>query len=884
MVMQYSYSSAEKNAALCRKELDLITTGNFRSNGYEECRNMVFFKVNGITKFWKNEGNINISSLMRDVLSGCVRHGVSFAFVITGDQNGITFHIGTLAVLLDSLKTSFISCYPGIDIDDTGDNPLHQSILEYGGMFTGIPVKKESSQIENICRGMLGTNFIYVILASGISNIAVSLGHDRILEEMEAVYPLINQTVSGGNQGNLTAEKKDFYSDNYFENLKLLEQFLQTGISIGMWRMNGYYASDQPLNAKKLGSIIRANFSGEESKPDPFRLIEYNEINNVIKNTYMMADLISNQQLHPLGRWWQDGFEREIALYIYKFQTLLSSEQLAILCQLPAKEVPGYYVDDYVEFDVSNRNHRLLKDPVPLGQICAARRQTGQTISNQYCMEKDDFTRHALIIGITGGGKTNTTKAMLHTLWNTGQPNEKVPFMVIESAKREYWELRNLKGFDDLLVFTLGAETSHTSVRYRINPFETIAGISLQTHIDYLLTTFKAAFDLYPPMPYILEMAVYEVYSDRGWDIVENINHYGLTEYPTLSDLYHKIDVIVDNMGYHQEIQSNVKAALQARIKSLMIGGKGAMLNTPRSVPIDQLLSRPVVMELEDLGDDDTKSFVIGILLVQLYEYRKAGMIRGSKALSHILVVEEAHRLLKNVPETGEGGSSRARSVEFFCNLLAEIRSFGQGFIIADQIPTKIASDAIKNTNLKVVHRTVAREDRETIGHAMNMSQEQIDYLSSLPRGYAAVYAEGDNKPKIVKMPLMTACYDKARTEVITEVRNKVYQIAAAYDQVICHHSACAYCEQRCRYNDMVQKYINSNVVIDKVLQKWELQDYHPEILQAFLNSGIIREVHNGDDIICRCCIGYLLEFQRELKNGQRQTILADYLRYINKN
>lgn len=185
--------------------------------------------------------------------------------------------------------------------------------------------------------------------------------------------------------------------------------------------------------------------------------------------------------------------------------------------------------------------------------------------------------------------------------------------------------MRNLKGFEDLLVFTLGDEAKKTSVIYRINPFEANPGISLQTHIDYLLSTFKAAFELYPPMPYVLETAVYEVYSDRGWDIVENVNRFGLTEYPTLSDLYRKIDVVVDRLGYHNEVQSNVKAALQARIHSLRIGGKGAMMDTPKSVPIGELLSRPVVMELEDLGDDETKSFVIGILLVQLYEYRKAG-------------------------------------------------------------------------------------------------------------------------------------------------------------------------------------------------------------------------------------------------------------------
>ena len=123
------------------------------------------------------------------------------------------------------------------------------------------------------------------------------------------------------------------------------------------------------------------------------------------------------------------------------------------------------------------------------------------------------------------------------------------------------------------------------------------------------------------------------------------------------------------------------------------------MLDTAKSIPIRELLGQPVVFELEDIGDDDIKAFVIGILLVQLYEYRKAA--GGSHQLLGVLVVEEAHRLLKNVP-SGEGNNSRAKAVEFFCNMLAEIRSYGQGILIADQVPTKLASDTIKNTNLSL--------------------------------------------------------------------------------------------------------------------------------------------------------------------------------------
>jgi len=888
MVTNTGYSSIDKNHALCRKYLDFIPNGNFESDGYEECRDMVFLKVNGLTRFWETEKNFQITGLIGDILNSFVRHGIPFSYVIISDGEKIDVYVGTLKVLRDSLKSSYESEFPGVDIDYVNENPLRTSPCTYGGMFTGIPTnklgaEKKSYQIENVCRGMQGKKFTYVILASGISNIAVTLGHERILNEMENTFPLINQTVSGGSQGNISAQKQDFNSKDYFENLEVLEKDLKNGMSRGTWRVNGYFASDNQLDAKLLGNIIKASFSGDESKPEPFRVTDYKSIRDVIVNTYMMADLVENPEVHPLGSWRCPEYPNPISLYSYKYQTILNSDQLAALCQLPTKEFSGFYIDQYVEFDISNRPRRSHENAIPIGDICVAGRKGNAASQNVYSIEKNDFTRHALIVGITGGGKTNTSKSILNTLWNAEKNEDKIPFMVIESAKREYWELRNLKGFEDMFIFTLGSEAEKTSVRYRINPFETNPNISLQTHIDYLLSTFKAAFDLYPPMPYILEKAVYEIYSDRGWDITENINHYGLTEYPTLTDLYNKIDVVVDSMGYYQEVQSNVKAALQARVYSLMIGGKGAMLNTPKSVPIQELLSRPCVMELEDLGDDETKSFVIGLLLVQLYEYRKSQMTKGSKNLSHILMVEEAHRLLKNVSEVGEGGNSRAKSVEFFCNMLAEIRTFGQGIIIADQIPTKLAPDTMKNTNLKIVHRTVALEDREAIGHAMNMNAEQIEYLSSLQRGYAAVYAEGDNRPKCIKLPLVKSYYEKSRNEVILEAKKKVYDIASDYDTKVQHHLGCTYCEHRCKYFEKITSYIDENVATDRVLQKWADSKYAPRSIAAFVNSDLMKKLDMGNEFEHICAVGYVLSQNSGLNDGQQQKVIADYLRYIHK-
>lgn len=352
-------------------------------------------------------------------------------------------------------------------------------------------------------------------------------------------------------------------------------------------------------------------------------------------------------------------------------------------------------------------------------------------------------------------------------------------------------------------------------------------GVYIQTHIDYLLSTFQASFELYPPMPYVLETAVYEIYEDRGWDIVENKNKYGLTTYPTLTSLYYKIDVVTERLEYDKEVQSNVKAALKARINSLRIGGKGAMLDTQSSIPMESLLKKPTVLELEDIGDDDTKSFVIGILLVQLYEYRKS-MLKGVRTdFNHLLVVEEAHRILKATSNVTDGNNSRAKAVEFFCNMLAEIRTFGQGILIADQIPTKLANDTIKNTNLKIVHRTVMKEDRETMGEAMNMTDEQIDYLSSLRRGCAVVYAEGDSKPKLVKFPLMEnekiAC---SRKEVIYSAKQLARHISQTQNKH--YHEGCLFCESPCRYKDK----------IDEVVKDIPLSRYF-DILE---NEGINRK------------------------------------------
>lgn len=831
-------------------------------------QSMAFFRIKGISSFWKEEEAFDVNAVMSDLLCGLNKNELGYAYIIKGDKHGISVNIGIDERYKDSLRSSLISMFPNIELEDT---KLQEIVpddfnLTDGGIMTGLPTNKLSEkttsdvQLDYIIRGMQGKEFIYVVYATGIAPGQVTAWYNDLLQEMSVAY---EYQKSGTTDAGTTIDKQSFIHTRYFENLEKLEVTFRTGIERGMWYYSCYFGVRNESSAEIFGNILRSSFSGQDSAPDRMRTffpMESRMIQWFIRNKAFILELNGDNDVHPLGRG-----------TAYKYQTVVNSDQLGVLSALPIKEYPGYYIDNYVEFDVSNRHRLQIENPVPIGDIVRAGRAQVSEIKNIYTIEQNDYTRHCLIIGITGGGKTNTSKSLLRTLWC----QKKIPFLVIESAKREYWELRNLEGFEQLQVFTLGSEEPGKAVRYRINPFETNPGISLQTHIDMLLATFKTAFELFPPMPYVLESAVYEVYKDRGWNIVTNRNDYGLTLYPTISDLYDKIGYIVQNMGYDNEVSSNIRSALEARINSLMIGGKGAMLNTPHSIPIESLLSAPSVLELEDIGDDETKSFVIGILLVQLYEYRKyqKDRINGAKKLQHILMVEEAHRLLKNVSESSN--PAQAKSVEFFCNMLAEIRTYGQGIFIADQIPTKLAPDTIKNTNLKIVHRTVAMEDREAMGRAMNMSEDQIEYLSSLPRGYAAVYAEGDNRPKCVKLPLVKDQYNLSREEVIKPIREKVD--ASLIDDMKPLHCGCTYCEKKCLYGKTFTDDFGK-ISFRQGIGMLKKDNYKPETITYIINY-LEKEGHISitDKWSRLCAAGFILD-TCGIEKGLIKKIISQYL------
>jgi len=745
-----------------------------------QMENVPFIRVRGQAAFWKNESESSYAQRMDDLIASAYGQGLEFQYLIVGQPKETAIFLGMQGQNAEIvLRSSLAAAFPGIILDDQVENSLG-NVIEKAGMFayrgrlTGIPTRKGSErfqsahrdqktdknpirkpttlpptgqQIERVIRGLAGEGWGIWLRATPypMSNItsdayscldaiaAAASQTKRQLQQLNQTLQQIDPRTQAGSTESISGEIINRQAEYAVSLLESNLQRLDEAKAVGKWEVEVHFFSPKAETLARAQALVRAVFAGPDSVPQPLRVF-------VCRRTSTPAS---------------------------NFITRLTSNELGTLTQIPSEEVPGYRLTDYARFDTDAE--AVIPDKlVKIGAILDGNRKTGHS----FAIPLDHFSKHGLVAGMTGSGKTTTIFGMLDRIWNDARK----PFLIIEPAKAEYRHLRGAISKDgrgtgpipELRIYTLGDETV---APLRLNPFEfeifdTKHRIHVQTHIDYLKSVFNAAFILYAPMPYVLETCLHEIYIDRGWDLTTGMNR-RLPEsewdsaskwpiFPTLTDLYQKIDEVTERLGYEERIEMDVKAGLKARIGSLRLGSKGLMLDTKHSVPFSEILSCPTVLELERIGNDDEKAFIIGLFLMRIYEYRRIQASKGKdpEIFKHLVVIEEAHRLLKNIPtevET-EAANTKGQAVETFSNMLAEIRAYGQGVIIAEQIPTKLTPDVIKNTNLKIVHRLVAADDREVLSGAMNMDESQERFIATLPPGVAAIFAEQADHPHLVKI------------------------------------------------------------------------------------------------------------------------------------
>lgn len=486
---------------------------------------------------------------------------------------------------------------------------------------------------------------------------------------------------------------------------------LQAANDVGMWNVAAYAIADNEIDSKTVAASYQSIIRGENSGIESSSITTWKDKNLINAKEYL------RKLCHPLINF--EGKEVQSS-------SLVTSKELAIHAGFPERSVAGFGVKNLASFGREVISETKSGKSIKLGQIYHMGKSYGSPVN----LDTNSLSGHVFITGSTGSGKSNT----IYKILNEAREKD-VKFLVIEPAKGEY---KNIFGNDkDVRVY--GTNPNLTPL-LRINPFKFVPEIHILEHIDRLVEIFNVCWPMYAAMPAILKEAIEKAYEDAGWDLATSTNNIDERLFPNFIDVMQNVAEIVRNSEYSDENKGNYIGALVTRLKSLTNGLNGLIFSNDDTSDAE-LFDENVIVDLSRVGSMETKALVMGILVMKLSEYRMAkGGINSD--LRHVCVLEEAHNLLKqtSVEQSSESSNLLGKSVEMLANSIAEMRTYGEGFIIADQSPGLLDMSVIRNTNTKIIMRTPDFSDRELIGKAAGLTDEQIADIVKFQKGVAAVY------------------------------------------------------------------------------------------------------------------------------------------------
>lgn len=488
----------------------------------------------------------------------------------------------------------------------------------------------------------------------------------------------------------------------------------------GCYSCAAYFLSSRPSKALLAANTYRSLMIGEGSSVESGAVNLWQDRASV---TAMREYL--KRFTHPVFA--RQLWENEADSLFYTAGTLVSGRELPMHLGLPTRSVHGLPIIEHAEFGRNVPDEAMPdEDKMNLGKIY----HMGKEEAAGLILNRQAMASHTFITGSTGTGKSNAVYHLLDEIIKNGQTT----FLVVEPAKGEY---KNVFGnCTDVQVF--GTNPRETPL-LRMNPFAFPENIHILEHIDRLVEIFNACWPMYAAMPAVLKDAIERSYQKVGWDLRNSESEKGV--FPTFFDLLDILPGVIEESHYSKDTQSDYVGALCTRVKSLTNGIYGSVLCAEDALSDAEMFDQNVIVDLSRVGSMETKSLLMGILVMKLQEYRMCSSGMNSR-LRHVTVLEEAHNLLRktSAEQSQEGANLQGKSVEMLANAIAEMRTYGEGFIIADQAPGLLDMSVIRNTNTKIILRLPDEEDRKLVGKSAALKEAQIDELSKLPLGVAAVY------------------------------------------------------------------------------------------------------------------------------------------------
>ena len=627
------------------------------------------------------------------------------------------------------------------------------------------------------------------------------------------------------------------------------------------------YYSLNKNTAKFAFNILIFGDSGESSAISTRTLAQLDASGELHTISLSAVDVRKDENFYPLPWAVHEvilSTERELSVWdaghnlnaFYSIPYIITAEEASEFFRLP---IGSDTVFAGLSVNESAKSSRTYADNVVSGGDITVGTLKASAHSDTIGISLKDLTKHMLIVGTPGSGKTTFSVSLLDRLWK----EHNIPFLVIEPAKNEYRAL--VQSIPDLQVFTPGKNFISPFV---YNPFVPPKNVKLETYKSTLKTAFAAAVSMSTPLDKIFEETVNNCYSDFRWLDTYTSDNKGRVF--NISDFIQCFEKTFGEIGYTGDALNIGRAGL-VRLQSLV-----NLFDNYSSIPIEDMLSKPTIIELAAIENSDQKALIISLLLLSILAYVNSNYL-GEGNLRNVILLEEAHVLLDADTNTAEGQANPSAIAQGLVKrMLAEIRSYGVGIVIADQSPRKVTTDVVALTDIKLAFRLVEANDKQILADSSNMSETQSGRLAKLKPGEAFLFFGRLDEPEEIR----TEDYHLEQNISITLTDEDIRGLSTYWDDrkdKLRPYPGCEYsnyCSDGCNYNTRILGREIARRIFVNELKTHGLDKSHVQrVFSAPRMSLLIKQELNDEpyDEHLRACV--TLHLLRRVKYGTKYRI-----------